>query len=145
MLFIKKIIRDLYKNKSRSFSIVILIFLSIAIVGFYAQPGAVLGSTYSQMKIDSNKADIVIDSLPFDSDIFNNSVYEKWMDKYDITHIQPRLFFKGEIEIDNSFKINSHIIGLPDEQRPSVNNIITPNNDYFSNDPREGFTKRGIY
>jgi ABC-type lipoprotein release transport system permease subunit len=142
MLFIKKIVRDLYKNKSRSFSIVILIFLSIAILVFYAQPGAVLGSTYSQMKIDSNKADIVIDSLPFDSDIFNNSVYEKWMDKYDITHIQPRLFFKGEIEIDNSFKINSHIIGLPDEQRPSVNNIITPNNDYFSNDPREGFIER---
>ena len=63
MLFIKKIIRDLYKNKSRSFSIIMLIFLSFVIAGVYVQPGAVLDATYSKMKIETNKADIIIDDF----------------------------------------------------------------------------------
>ncbi|MFW9930990.1 MAG: ABC transporter permease, partial [Candidatus Thorarchaeota archaeon] len=142
MLFLKKIFRDLYKNKSRSFSIIILIFLSLTIAGIYVQPGAVLDSTYTKMKIDSSKADIVIDTSSFGSDVFNNSVFDLWINKYEISGIQPRLLFKGEITVNESFKIKSDIIGLPDDHRPYVNNIITPSNDYFLNDPKEVFIEK---
>jgi len=139
MIFIKKIIRDLYKNKSRSFSIMILIFLSFVIAGVYVQPGAVLDATYSKMKTDTNKADIIIDAQPFSNTIFNDSVYDIWTKKYNIIGIQPRLLLKGNVEIGNEFKVFSHIIGIPDNQRPIVNDIITPNNIYFSNNQQEAF------
>ena len=142
MIFFKKIFRDLYKNKSRSFSIIILIFLSFTIAGIYVQPGAVLNATYSKMKIDSNKSDIILDMLPFTSDIFNESINNYWIDTYKVSGIQPRLLFKADIEIDNSLKVHSHIIGIPDDHRPIVNDIITPNNDYFSSSKQEAFIEK---
>ena len=142
MIFMKKIFRDLYKNKSRSFSIIILIFLSFTIVGIYVQPGAVLDATYSQMKIDSNKADIVIDAFPFTSEVFNNSIFNAWIEKYNITGLQTRLLLEAKVEIDNTTKVNSHIIGIPDNQRPIVNDIITPENDYFGSSQTEAFIEQ---
>ena len=142
MIFYKKIFRDLYKNKSRSFSIIILIFLSFTIAGIYVQPGAVLDATYSQMKIDTNKSDVILDMFPFTSDIFNESILNNWIDTYKVKDVQPRLLFKADIEIDNSIKIKSHIIGLPDNYRPIVNDIITPNNDYFTYNQQEAFIEK---
>ena len=142
MIFIRKIFRDLYKNKSRSFSIIILIFLSLVIECVYVQPGAVLEATYTKMKTDSNKADLVIDALPFNSNVFNDSLFDYWIDEYQISAIQSRLLVHAKIEINNTVKLNAHIIGIPDNQRPVINNIITPDNVYFSDKEQEAFIEK---
>ncbi|MFX0085307.1 MAG: ABC transporter permease [Candidatus Hodarchaeota archaeon] len=131
MLFVKKIFRDLFKHKSRSLPIIILIMVSQAASILYIEVAILMNTSWNQYFEESNVGDIWIDTVPISSSIFNNSLINQWMQTYpSINAIQPRLFFKGHFTVQNT-KIPVDIISLPGDNA-KVNSIITVDGKYFT-------------
>ena len=132
MLFVKKILRDLFKqHKSRSLPIIILILVSQVASILYIEVGIMMNSSWNQYIEESNVGEIWIDTVPISSDIFNSSTLDDWKQKFpSINVIQSRLYFKGHISVQDS-KIPVDILSFP-ENGTQVNNIITTDGSYFS-------------
>ncbi|MHA2306370.1 MAG: FtsX-like permease family protein [Candidatus Hodarchaeales archaeon] len=132
MLFVKKIMRDLFKkHKSRSFPIIILILVSQLASILYIEVGILMNSSWDQYFDESNVGDVWIDTIPISSSTFNSSMINTWRQSFpSIEAIQPRLYFKGYMIINNE-KIPVDILSFPDN-KAKVNSIITQDGSYFS-------------
>ncbi len=131
MLFFKKIVRDLTRNKARSLPIIILILISQAASILYIEIGVLMDVSWQQYFQESKVGDVWIDTVPLSSASFNASVISEWQRKYLITTIQPRLFFKGQIIVESE-KISVEVISLPRNNSNSINRIITKDGSYFT-------------
>ncbi|MFW9991178.1 MAG: FtsX-like permease family protein [Candidatus Odinarchaeota archaeon] len=133
MLFVKKVFRDLWKNKSRSLPIIILIMVSQAAGFLYIEVAVMMNVSWQRYYQRTNVGDVWIDTIPLSSAEFNDSVVSQWQQSYSIDAVQPRLFFKGHITVHNE-KIPVVITSLPFDPAP-VNGIITADSSYFSDYP----------
>ncbi|NHJ01202.1 MAG: ABC transporter permease [Candidatus Heimdallarchaeota archaeon] len=130
MLFVKKIIRDLSTNKSRSVPVIILIIVSQMASVLYIEFGIIIDVSKDRYYDEVNLADVWIDTLPITSAVFNETIINNWKDGFDIDYVQTRLFFQGNIEIEGE-KIPIDIIGHPEDQQAAVSRIITADDSYF--------------
>ncbi|MFX0125066.1 MAG: ABC transporter permease, partial [Candidatus Hodarchaeota archaeon] len=131
MLLLRKIIRDLWRNKARSFPIIILITVSQAASILYIEVGVLMDVSWQQYFQEGNVGDVWIDTVPISPKTFNKSVVSLWDQSFTITAIQPRLYFKGHIMVRNE-KVPVEIISLPTNDSNSVNRIITTDRSYFT-------------
>ena len=141
MLFLRKILRDLRKNKSRSLPILILITVSQVAAILYIQIGVMMNASWQEYIQEVNVGDVWIDTVPISTTVFNNSVISEWQQSYSIGGIQPRLHFKGHVTIQNE-KIPVDIVSLPADSPAEVNRIVTKDGSYFSDHSE---IKNGVY
>ncbi|UCG04555.1 MAG: ABC transporter permease [Candidatus Heimdallarchaeota archaeon] len=131
MLLLRKVIRDLRKNKARSLPIIILISVSQAASILYIEVGVLMDASWQQYFQEGNVGDVWIDTIPISPTVFNQSVLNKWQQIYSIKTIQPRLYFKGHLMVLNK-KVPVEIVSLPANNSNSVNSIITKDRSYFT-------------
>ncbi len=131
MLFLRKIVRDLRKNKARSLPIIILISVSQAASILYIGVGVLMDASWQRYFQDGNVGDVWVDTVPILPAVFNESVMSQWQHSYSIAAIQPRLYFKGHIIVQNE-KVPVEIVSLPANKSATVNSIITKDGSYFT-------------
>lgn len=131
MLLLRKIVRDLWKNKARSLPIIILITVSQAASILYIEIGVLMDVSWQQYFEEGNVGDVWVDTVPISPAIFNESVLSQWQQLYSITAIQPRLYFKGHVMVRNE-KVPVEIVSLPANNSNPVNSIITKGGSYFT-------------
>ncbi|MFX1517193.1 MAG: ABC transporter permease, partial [Promethearchaeota archaeon] len=131
MLLLRKVFRDLRKNKARSLPILILISVSQAASILYIEIGVVMDSSWQKYFLEGNVGDVWVDTIPMSSTLFNSSVVSQWEQSYSIKAIQPRLYFKGHLMVQNE-KIPVEVVSLPANNSDLINNIITKDGSYFT-------------
>jgi len=131
LLFLKKMFRDLTRNKARSLPIIILILISQAASILYIEIGVLMDVSWQQYFQESKVGDVWIDTVPLSPAFFNESVVSEWQKKFSITAIQPRLFFKGQLIVESK-KISVEVVSLPENNSDSINRIITNDGSYFT-------------
>ncbi|MFX1508091.1 MAG: ABC transporter permease [Promethearchaeota archaeon] len=132
MLLVRKIFRDLWKNKTRSVPILILIAVSQAASILYIEIGVIMDVSWQQYYQKGKIGDIWIDTVPISPAEFNESVISNWQQSYPIKAVQPRLYFQGQILVQNE-KIPVEVISFPSNDSESViNSLITKDGSYFT-------------
>lgn len=130
-LWFKKACKDLWKRKSVSIPIIIIIFAAM-VVGFWLiQMGLNIQKTQTQFHEETNAGDIWFYTKPFTKSEFNQSVIDEWNATSKVEAITIRVRAEGNF-ILNEEKLKADIIGLPHDSRAEVNDIITTNDIYFS-------------
>ena len=131
VLFLRKIWRDLWKNKARSLPIIILITVSQAASILYIEVGVLMDASWQQYFQEGKVGDVWLDTVPISPAVFNESVMSQWQHSYSILAIQPRLHFKGHMTVQNE-KVPVEVVSLPPNKSASVNSIITKDGSYFT-------------
>lgn len=131
MLFLRKIVRDLWKNKARSLPIIILITVSQTASILYIEAGVLMDVSWQKYFQEGNVGDVWVDTVPISPSVFNESIIFQWENLYSITAIQPRLCFKGHVMIQNK-KVPVEIVSFPENNSESINSIITKDGTYFT-------------
>lgn len=139
MLFLRKILRDLLKNKSRSLPIIILIVVSQAASILYIEVGVLMDVSWQQYFQEVNVGDVWIDTIPTAD--FNGSIISQWNQSYSIDAIEPRLYFRGHLMVHDE-KVQVEVVTLPANGQAAVNRIITKNGSYFTDHPE---IQNGVY
>ncbi|MFW9993480.1 MAG: FtsX-like permease family protein [Candidatus Odinarchaeota archaeon] len=134
MIFLRKTVRDLRSNKSRSIPIFVLILIAMLGSTLYIQAGESLVYTVDNYLSDVNQGDVWVDTVPITAAAFNSSVIDQWNTSYTIKDVQTRLFLQGHL-IWNGKKIPLDIISYPAVQRAKVNDIIVADGKYFTDYP----------
>ena len=127
MLFLRKISRDLWKNKSRSLPIIILIMVSQVAALVYIDVGVMMNASWQQYYQEAKVGDVWVDTVPIPTTVFE-SASKQWQ-TYSINAIQPRLYFQGHITVQDE-KVPVDIISLPANESATVNKIVTTDNNY---------------
>ncbi|MHA2226710.1 MAG: FtsX-like permease family protein [Candidatus Hodarchaeales archaeon] len=127
----KKIMRDLRKNRSRSLPILILIIVSQVASILYIEVGVMMNATWQDYYQQTNVGDVWIDTVPITPAVYNSTVTNQWKNSYSIKEIQPRLFFKGQL-VAQTEKVPVDIITLPADKAATVNSILTTDDTYFT-------------
>lgn len=139
-LFVKKIYRDLLKNKSRSLPILLLLIVSQMAAVIYIQVGIVVEASKDEYFEESQIGDMWIQTTEITSAKFNSTTLNSWNQQYSINAVETRLFFQGHLTYDNS-RIPIDIISYPNDSYPSVNRFISEDGSYFSDHKN----KNGVY
>ena len=93
--------------------------------------GVLMDASWQQYFQEGNVGDIWVDTVPISTGVLNESILSQWQQLYSITAIQPRLYFKGHIMIQNG-KVPVEVVSLPANNSESINTIITKDGSYFT-------------
>ncbi|NHJ01519.1 MAG: FtsX-like permease family protein [Candidatus Heimdallarchaeota archaeon] len=141
-LSLKKVYRDIFRHKSRTFPILLLIVFGTAFGIAFLQMGVNLKLTNDSINESMEMGDIWFGTRPFDNSVFNATLIDKWNQTGFIEAVQARIFITGYVLLPDDVKIPVDIISLPNSTRAAVNDIIIPENTYFTNFPE---IKDGAY
>ena len=112
--------------------IIILIVVSQAASILYIEIGVIMDVSWQQYYQEGKVGDIWLDTVPISPTIFNESVISNWQQSYSIKAVQPRLYFQGQILVQNE-KVPVEVISLPsDPSESDINSIITKDGSYFT-------------
>ena len=140
MLLLRKVFRDLRKYKARSLPILILIMVSQAASILYIEIGVVMDASWQKYFQEGNVGDVWVDTIPLSPALFNESVVSQWEQSYSIKTIQPRLYYKGHLMVQNE-KIPVEVVSLPVNNSAPINTIITKDGSYF----KDHSERNGVY
>jgi putative ABC transport system permease protein len=88
--------------------------------------------SWQQYYQEGKVGDIWLDTVPISSVEFNESVISNWQQSYSIKAVQSRLYFQGQILVQNE-KLPVEVISLPsDISESTINSIVTTDGTYFT-------------
>ncbi len=132
----KKVYRDIFRFKSRTFPILLLIIFGTAFGIAILQMGVNLELTDNAVNESMNMGDIWLGTRAFDNTVFNNTLIDDWNKSGMIKAIQSRIFINGYVMLPDDTKIPVDVISLPNSSRANVNDVIIPGDTYFTDFPQ---------
>ncbi|MFX1255797.1 MAG: ABC transporter permease [Promethearchaeota archaeon] len=136
-IWIRKILRDLWKYKGRTIPIILLIFLSTTSGLVLMQIGDNLNLAQTKTINDLKQGEIYINTFPVNASLAASSISQWKSDHSGIIDVQQRIFIQGQAKLNDGRKIDVDVIGLPSDERAVVNDIRVVDDTYFSDYSQE--------